>query len=404
MTIHNVGLVRPVMLFALCLASIGCATTDLPPLEGSQARLVLSEDESRTWKTAEELENKIGKAGILYQNPGLENYLNSTAEKLVPEPILPKGVRIRVKVIQSPFLNAMALPNGTIYLHTGILARIDNEAQLATILGHELVHFTHRHAIQEIRGAESKSAIARATQITLTIVSGRLGYLIGEAADVWALASVRGYSRELETEADTVGLKLLVMAGYDPKEAPQVFEHLRSELDQAVKEPFFFGTHPQLQERIDNYRALLQTRYSQEASEVGRISNATQFFDQTAQLLLDNAVLDLDIRRFKTARAAIDKHLRRRPSTAHAYFLLGEVHRRSGASEASVAEATAAYQEAVRRDPSYADPHRELGLLFRKQNHNEEARTEFEQYLRLNPHAVDKPIILGYLTEPARPP
>lgn len=404
MKIQNVRLYRPVMLFTLSVTVVCCATTELPPLEGSQSGFAMTEDETRTWKNAEELDNKISKAGLLYQNPSLEKYLDSVAQKLVPRPALPKDLKVKVKVIQDPFLNAMALPHGVVYIHTGMLARMENEAQLATVLGHELVHFTHRHLIKEMRSAENKSNILKGMQIALTLGAGQLGSMLGQVGTIWALASIRGYSRELETEADVEGLKRLILAGYDPMEAPKVFEYLRQELDGAkVTEPFFFGTHPRLEERIDNYRTLLKSQYATQVTEPGRLRNAEEFYSHTAQLLLDNAILDIEIARLNTAQAAIEKHLQQQPFNSQAHFLLGEVHRRSGNSDIFVARALASYKEAARLDPLYAAPHRELGLLFRKQNQNKESRDEFEKYLSLSPTAIDRRIIMRYLTEPATP-
>ena len=74
---------------------------------------------------------------------------------------------------------------------------------------------------------------------------------------------------------------------------------------------------------------------------------------------------------------------------------MGELYRRSGRAD----EMIAAYLHAAELDPNYADPHRELGLLYRAQSRPEQARAEFEKYLQLNPKAIDAGIIRGYLTE-----
>ena len=133
------------------------------------------------------------------------------------------------------------------------------------------------------------------------------------------------------------------------------------------------------------------------------MTNAEDFLSRTDQLLLDNAVLDINLGRLKTARTAIEKHLKRHPQTPRAHFLMGEVHRRSGPGEPYIQSAIAAYQEAARQDPTYANPRRELGFLYRARGSHDQARTEFERYLTLSPKATDALIVQGYLKELEKP-
>ncbi len=395
------------MAASLLLAS--CATTSLPSIGAEGKAFQMEEDEGELWRNAEQLERRLEKSGILYKDDKLEEYLNAVAQKLLDQNLETSGATPRMKVIQNPLLNAFALPHGTIYLHTGMLARMENEAQLASLLGHELTHFTHRHAVKEMRSARNRAAFLTVLQVMLigagaAVGLGPVGEMAGELTGLWGLASVRGYSRELETEADEEGLRAMIEAGYDANEAPKIFEHLRQEMDERkVKEPFFFGTHPRLQERIENYPRLLGTRYTAQAMEEGRRKNSDEFLRSILHLLLDNAILDLEIGRYKTAQAAIEKHLKEQAHSARGHFLLGEVLRRSGQGDPHTQRAIAAYREAVRLDSTYPEPHRELGLLYRAQNDHEHARSEFERYLALSPTAVDAPIIRGYLEELQKP-
>ena len=105
---------------------------------------IFEEDEKRLWNRSEEEERSIAKSGMLYQDRELEAYLNGVASKLQP-PEAYERIPFRILVLKNPYCNAFALPNGYIYVHTGILARMDNEAQLATLLAHEMTHATHRH-------------------------------------------------------------------------------------------------------------------------------------------------------------------------------------------------------------------------------------------------------------------
>jgi predicted Zn-dependent protease len=385
---------------AACLALASCATTDLSPLGAGGKPFQGEQDEKQIWQNAGQLERRIDESGMRFKDTQLDAYLTAVAQRLLPPEIQALELGPRVKVIQHPFLNAFALPNGAIYLHTGILARMENEAQLATLLGHELTHFTHRHSAKQMRSLQNKTTFFGVFQVMLPGLEG----LTGSLGALWTLASTSGYSRELETEADVQGLRTMIIAGYDPKQAPLLIELLQQDLDeQKVKEPFFFGTHPRLKERIGNYRRLLDTQYATQAKDATLKINAEDFLSSIDQLLLDNAALDIDLGRLKTARTAIEKHLKRHPHTSRAHFLIGEVHRRSGPGEPYAQRAVAAYQEAARQDPSYSHAHRELGFLYRAQGLGQQARAEFERYLTLNPTAADAPIIRGYLKELENP-
>lgn len=393
------------LLTTLSAALMACATTNLPPIAAGDQAFQTERDEQKLWQNAEQLESRIGKSRLAYQDPELEAYLSTVMRRLPAGRIHVAGVKPRVRVVLHPLLNAFALPNGAVYVHSGLLVRIQNEAQLAAILGHELTHFTHRHTVKELRSAQNKAAVLRVLQTTLAVTGMLpLAQLTGDVGALWSLAAVRGYSRELETEADEAGLEALVLAGYDPKEAPKVFETFQRERDeQNVPEPFFFGTHPRLQERIANYRRLLDTRYADQAKEAGRLINADDFQGRIGQVLLDNVVLDLDLGRLKTAQAAIAQYLARQPQSPRAHYLLGDLHRRSGQDEPHTRRALAAYQEAARLDPSFAEAHREIGLLHRAHNRAEQARAALALYLVLKPDAVDAPIVRGYLAEMGTP-
>lgn len=406
------GTYRPILIvlwLAILVAIASCVSTNLPPIDVSGGTFEGEEDEKRIWLSAQEIERRFDKSGLLYEDRELEVYLNGVVRKLLANKLQGAEITTRVKLIRHPFINAFTLPHGAIYFHTGMLARMENEAQLATVLGHELVHFIHRHALKEMRHAQNKVALLRIMQLFLVASAGAaggvpgaavVGQLTGEVGALWALASISGHSQESETEADEEGFRAMVQAGYDPTESLKVFEHLQQEMDERrINEPFFFGTHPRLQERIENYQRLLRSQDGDRAMEARRIDSSEEFLSRISKLLLENAVLDLEIGRLKTAQSAIDRHLKLEPINARAHFLLGEVHRRSGRDQVHIEQAIAAYREASHLNPVYADPHRELGLLYRAQNRLEEARAEFERYLALSPKAVDSPIIQGYLAE-----
>ncbi|HEY2986527.1 MAG TPA: M48 family metalloprotease [Candidatus Binatia bacterium] len=385
-------------LLAALAAVPSCTPVNLAPIGSGAQAFQAEKDEQKLWETADQIQTRLQKSGLLYEDRELEAYLEAVAAKLLAGRLQAAQVAPRVKVIKHPFLNAFTLPNGSIYFHSGLLARMDNEAQLATIMGHELTHFINRHTAKELRNAQNKVVAARVLQVVL------VGTLFGSLADplpaLWASASVSGYSKDLETEADEDGLRAMVEAGYDPNESINAFNLLNQERDETkVKEPFFFGTHPLLEERIGNYRRLLNERYQGAAQRPDRRANTEEYRSRIHQVLLDNAMLDLELGRTKIAQLAIDKHLARDPNSARGHFIMGELCRRTRRMD----EALKAYLQAASLDAQYADPHRELGLLYRAQSRSQEARAEFEKYLALKPTAIDAPIIAGYVKESRAP-
>ena len=378
-------------LIAILLA--GCVTADLPPID-EQPDFKALPDEQRLWNRSREEQAKLDRSGYLYDDPELAAYVNDVARKLVPEQVRSQGITIEIRILKNPLLNAFAYPNGVIYVHTGILVKMENEAQLAALLGHEMSHTIHRHAVESYRNVQNTRAVLAAAQIAVAPF-GAYGSLAGMVGVLGATAAVSGYSRSRESEADATGLELMVAAGYDPREAPRLFKHLKKDLEeQKIAEPFFFGSHPRLQERIDNTNFLLETTYS----GVRGFTGVNTFNANISALLLVNTESDIAVGRFISGRKSIDKYIALHPNRAEGHFYLGELYRQRG--EGTDADlALASYTAAVRCDPAHPAAYKGIGLVCYKQNRREQARNAFQTYLRLNPTADDAPYIRRYLRE-----
>ena len=371
-----------------CLAA-ACATP--PPISVDEA-LTAAEEEKFLWRRAQEEQQVINDSGWLYRDAELETYLNQVAANLKIYSDSP-DISFDIKIINDPNLNAFAFPNGVIYVHTGLLARMENEAQLAALLSHEMTHCTHRHSLRVMKSLEDRPAYMAIVQQSLDKIAmvQDLARILGVNG---SMAAVNGYTREFEAEADRVGLDLMSKAGYDPKQALSLFEHLRQEIEsQGVKEPFFFGTHPNVQQRIENANHWLATKYSDK--DAGLI-NSEIFRSRLDKLVLDNARLDLQIGRFFIARKSVKNYLIRNQSDADAYYLLGEIFRQHGRQNDSK-KAIKQYQKAIALDPSFPAPHKAMGLMHYKEGERLLAQKFFESCLLLSPDAPDKAFIQGYL-------
>lgn len=348
----------------------------------------LDEDERRLWQRAEEAQKSLDTGSLAYHDADMERYLEAVFRRLVPAERM-GSLQVSVGIIRDRSLNAFVLPTGKAYVHIGLLAALDNEAQLATILAHEGIHALNRHQLQELRNAKDKTAFG-------AILGAMTGNLLTPFSQLGALASVMGYSREMESEADREGFRLLVRAGYDAAEAPKVFLALQKEvLAEKTQEPYFFASHPKLQQRVDNFNALLK---AEPPGNTAGITNRESYLKTFAPLILDNAELDLKAGRVERARHGVERYLASRGECARAYQLLGECYRRDSKSP-DLARARECYQKSASLDPGFAEPQRQLGLLAYKAKDRAEARRYLGEYLRLSAGAADRGYIEQMLNE-----
>jgi predicted Zn-dependent protease len=289
---------------------------------------------------------------------------------------------------------------------------MDNESQLATVLGHEITHVENRHMLRHRRSAHNKEigllVAGVAAEIILAEAVGdayeagdwgkgaaidAVGHLIvGLGLQVAFLASVQGYGRQLESEADQGGFARLEAAGYDVGQAEKVYLALaadRAGAPQAVA--FFFSSHPRLVERIESAR-----RYAAAHAPRPSSYDEQRFRDLMLPIVQSDAHANLDEGRLKTAAAGVAKALSWRANDPENHHLLGRLRlAEAAASDDPVArerlrvEAEDALRAAVRLDADLPGPHRELGLLLYEQGRLKNACTELRQFVELTRNDAD---------------
>jgi predicted Zn-dependent protease len=372
------------------------------PLTGQTDPASLDPDEKTLWETADRLEGLIA----TYVKPAAgheqaEQYLTEVVRKLTPDFSNPNA-RIRIRILPDPSPNAFVMPNGAMYVNSGLLALLENEAQIATVLGHEFAHFRYRHSYREkikesnemVKGAIFGGALAVLSNATETANS---------AADLWRISSVSGYSRGLESEADHMSLLAVLQAGYEPEQTVKAFERLQTASQDDEEEDPRFATHPRLSERIASYRKCLQQPEIQQQA-TGKLVADDVYDDKLFDVILENAKLNLDEENHALAQANIRRCLRVNPQSARAHFLKGELER-SGPMGTSYA-AVDCYARALRWDPNCIEAHREIGLLQREQGDRDKAGESLRKYLERAGNAPDAPLIKSYLetlADPNRP-
>jgi len=368
-----------------------CATTNLPPVTSGE--FALEEDETRIWRRSEEEQESLAESGLLYRDKKLKAYLNAIGKKLQP-PDVYERIPFEIRVLQNPYSNAFAYPNGAIYIHSGILARMDNEAQLATLLAHEMTHATHRHQMRQLRGLRNRTAVFASMQASLGGLPA-IGDLASTLGEIGTMAAVSGHSQELETEADMVGLRLMMNADYNPREAPKLFRHIKDELEEEkAEEPFFFGSHPRLQDRIDNYQNFLESNKNRQSG----IVNTKIFRRKIARVIFDNAFLELKAGRFQSATRGAEKYLSIYPKSSQGNYLVGEIYRQKGNPE-DFKKAKVYYRKAISLNSSNPQAFKGIGLLYFKQGQKIKAGKAFRSYLKLSPQAADRAYVKEYISQ-----
>lgn len=403
-----------------------CATTNLPPISEGGAEFAPLADEVALWDEARGEEEKLTGELAVYDDPLLEEYLAGVVARLEPPGLAENpALDLRVRVVADTSLNAFAYPHGSLYVHSGLLARLDNEDQLATVLGHEMSHVEYRHMLRHRRAAQNRA-------IALSVVAAAAAVAIaGEEADAWRagdwgkaatidvlgdlfvglglqlafLASVNGYGRDLEAEADQGGFAKLEAAGYRAEEAPKMYETLLAAAgpEHGRTTTFFFASHPRLSERIENAKAWAA---AQPVAGTPPPEHDDVFHRRLRPVVRDNGVLHLDAGRFDEAERDLQRALEWLPGDPVAHYQLGRLRLAQAdatddddARTARRNEAETSLREAIRLDADYAPPHRQLALVLYARGDLGAACQSFGHYLELAPDADDAARVEDYRRE-----
>jgi predicted Zn-dependent protease len=369
-----------------------------------------SAQELRTMEEANEaIEGRIVRNHLLYGHASLDAYLQRVAKSLLAGSSDPNAVHVRV--IRGTEPNAFALSNGSIYVTTALLVSLADESELAAVLGHEGTHYENAHVLRGMRDERHKTLAARTTGLLLGIAVGLAGQHAGlqpnqavlipqDTLLIWARASVAGYSRDLEREADDGGIRRMIAAGYDPSGALAVLQRLAERTSSEDAEIAKYASHPQLTERIANHRALLAGELASTVG-AGRQTRRAEYLAEVTGLPLEQVAILLEAGELDRAETAVEAVIATGDSS-RAQFLQGEIARnRIPRTDATDVQARAAYERAVALPEPPPAAFRELALLYSRHGNPQAARTAFQTYLDRVPLAVDAPLVRRYLEQDA---
>lgn len=365
----------------LTLAIAACATN---PVTGREELSLVSGREELAIGEQQYGPAQQSQGGPYYLDPRLQNYVRSVGNRLAAQSDRP--LPYEFVVLDNPVPNAWALPGGKIAVNSGLLLHLQDEAELAAVVGHEIVHAAARHGASQM----SKGSLINLGAELLGVAGQQagLGNLAGQAAQLGAGAWMARYSREAELEADAYGMDYMVRAGYDPQAAVDVQETF-VKLDASGNRDFIsglFASHPPSQERVNANQRRLQN------FPPGGVRNADAYQRATAQLRKDapayaaekKALAALQGQDAPGAIKALDQAIAIEPGEGRFWELRG--HARAMLDQWSDAEAD--FTAAIDRDPGYYRHHLARGALRFERQRYPEAQQDLEASRRLLPTAL----------------
>jgi beta-barrel assembly-enhancing protease len=344
-------------------------------------------DEAELWYILDKIEVDVKQSPRLIRDPALNKYVRDVTCKVTGD----YCQDLRIYILDVPYFNASMSPNGMMQVWSGALLRMQNEAELALVIGHEFGHYKNRHTLSQFRKAKKSSAFLASFGI-LTAGSG-----LDIAAGLIGYANLAKFSRDKEREADQIGFETLVKNGYDPFVGAQLWDRMLREekaVDHGKPLPVF-ASHPKSKERRDDLQLAAQGITSP-GKKLG-----TDSYHSNIELHL-NKWLDDEVSRrmFNASLQALSDMEQSYPINKKGLFTFyrAEVHRRRN-REDDKTTAAALYQESTTMAGTPAAAWREYGLALKAANKKTEAIAALENYLKLAPRVDDKAFIDQYLKE-----
>jgi predicted Zn-dependent protease len=385
------------------------------------------------------LDRRFERDGLVLQDEVVNAQLRRLSEVLIPKGLFLENVNWKFRALRDPQPNAFALPNGSIYVTSGLIALMDNESQLAAVLAHELTHVMRRHTYMQNRSNRKKFLTMNVIAIVGSVTPGIAGAAISLASAIApfiVMSMIAGYSRDLEREADHRAVDLMISAEYPPEEAINAMKLLGQDIEgEQIK--LFYNDHPELQERIRYLTSYLGTRADKVTPQMALNREKAAYFRKMEPAMRHNVLLAINAGRFRSAIYFAQRLVEFRPESSENTFLLAEAYRTLGPRSPQLTDreltnsakkdaakkrekrtadeeerdlmATPAGQENWKnhqqkaeelylRALSLAAPvptaHRGLGMLYEKLGRKTEAVTEYEKYLAAAPTALDRERIL----------
>ena len=346
--------------------------------------------EAGLWMQMNNYEDKLKSSGTRVRDKNLDKYLKNILCKIT---VYCKDIRIYVQDI--PYFNAFMAPNGMMVVWTGLLLRVENEAQLVAVIGHEAGHYIRRHSLKAWLDAKARTDLMAILSIGIAVGGVPGGGDIFNVTQLLQAGIMAKHSRDNEREADEIGLDALIKAGYDPDEAPKVWENIikEMELGENKNPPAFFASHPNPKERIQNLHEQAK-KYTITERQHNK-ENLKEVIDphmekwMRDEIRVNNKIEQTEFVFSTVYKDKKDSHLLK--------FYQGEMYRLRKDKENNE-KAIKFYEESIKEKNDFPNSYRELGLLLLKNDKKKvEAKKNLQKYIELAPNAEDIEIVKSYI-------
>jgi hypothetical protein len=340
-------------------------------------------DERGLWMQVEESERNLQGSNFVIRDEKLNAYVHGVLCRTVGQA---ECGGVRLYLMRTPYFNASMAPNGMMQVWSGLLLRVRNEAQLSAILGHEYTHYAHRHTLQTFRDLKNKTA----AMTWFAFVP------FGFVVQLGLAGSVFSFSRDMEREADTGSIGLMVKAGYDPDQASKIWEQLRTEMDATAlvrkqkshsNDNGIFATHPATAERMATLAALARQAHNAQSIATNEDAYRTAMRPFWPSFIDDQIKLnDFGATELLLGQLASDGW------TPELLYARAELYRARGLP-ADLGQATGFYRQAASAAGAPAEVWRGLGLVLVRNGSQSEGQAALREYLTRKPNAKDRAMI-----------
>ncbi len=379
---------RKLLAFIWIFIFLSCAKT-YDPLTGKHVYTLLPEEK----------EIELGKLYVplaIDQNDGrypdyfVQEYVKNIGEKIVN--VVPRKLPYEFYVVNSPEVNAFALPGGKIFVNIGLLYVLENESQLAGVLGHELGHVNARH---HARFLEKQFGISILLNVLAIVLSGsKNADLFIQFGKIGAQLLTLKYSRDQEREADRLGVRFSYEAGYDPRGLLETFLIFKKLGD--VKAPEWLLTHPLPENRYKEVKKLI-SKYDlkdkhliKDTEEFKKMKERILKYKKSYELL-KKAKKKISERKYKEALVLLNKSLEIFPENNASLTYRAVVY----AVRKKFLKAYKDASKAAQIDPMFFKPHLISGIALNRLKRYDESISYLQKAKELIPSFPDTYYFLG---------
>ena len=360
----------------VCLSITGCASYRSPlPSLGAP-----SEDEET--RISREFRREAKKHLRYINNPEIERYIERIGQRLLSV-MGPQPFDYRFFVVADSQLNAFAVPGGSVFFYTGLIERATSTSEIAGVMGHEIVHIKGRHMARH-SGPDAISLLSLVGMLLLAR-SGAGAQAAGVVGQAVSATRQMAYSRQLEMEADTLGVRYMTSAGYDPAGSLGFLKLLEQERAlNPIDLPPYLMTHPVTQERVANMELVIRS--------LGHVEAKSNVFDQLKKMQL---ILRMERQETDKIVEDYEKIVAQEPQNGEALHLLAFAQQHKG----QLPQAHKNFQKAEKFNLENSAFYRDLGRFYTTSGDLSEARNAFERALALQPREPLNYLYLGELLE-----